>query len=127
MPSGHSSLAFSGATLPNRNLESLPLYEEVRLSPQDGNIFLATSDAWARVEGRNHYPSDVLAGVALGNFLSATVHDSFLNLPKDKTYGFGIFLTKGGVMAQLYFTFQSSTIRQSSAIYQSSMANEHSR
>jgi hypothetical protein len=79
------------------------------------------------VEAGAHYPSDVLAGAAIGNFLSATVHDSFLNLPKDKTYGFSIFPLKGGVMAGLYFILNSSDIHQSSAFYRSSIANEGSR
>ena len=125
LPSGHSSFAFSSATLANRNLESIPLYEEVRLPLQVGNILLATSVAWARVEGRNHYPSDVLVGAALGNFLSAFIHDALLGLPKDKRF-IAISPLKGGAMAEFYFTFQSSAIHQSSAIYRSSMADERS-
>jgi len=30
------------------------------------------------VEAGVHFPSDVLAGVALGNFIAASVHDTFL-------------------------------------------------
>jgi membrane-associated phospholipid phosphatase len=126
-PSGEASAAFSSVALSNRNLDSIELPQEVRIPLKVVNILLGTSVAWARVEAQAHFPSDVLAGAALGNFLSNTVHDAFLNLPKEKTYGFSIFPTKGGVMAQLYFTFQSSAIRQSSAIYLGSMANERSR
>jgi membrane-associated phospholipid phosphatase len=126
-PSGEASAAFSSVALSNRNLDSIELPQEVKIPLKVVNILLGTSIAWARVEAQAHFPSDVLAGAALGNFLSATVHDSFLNLPKDKTYGFGIFPAKGGVMAQLYFTFQSRAIHQSSAIYRSSMTNERSR
>jgi len=105
-PSGHASSAFSGATLANRNLDSIPLSEEVRLPLQAGNILLATSVAWARVEGRNHYPSDVLVGAALGNFLSALIHDAFLGLPEEKRFGVVISpLKKGGAVAELYFGF----------------------
>ncbi len=67
-----------------------------------------------------------IPGAALGNFLSATVHDAFLNLPKDKRYGFRIFPTRSGVMTELYFALQPSAICQSSVIYRSSMANERS-
>lgn len=123
-PSGEASAAFSSVALSNRNLDSIELPQEVKIPLKVVNILLGTSVAWARVEAQAHYPSDVLAGAALGNFLSATVHDSFLNLPKDKTYGFGIFPTRGGMMAELYFTLQSSAIRQSSFIYRSSMAND---
>ena len=99
----------------------------MRLPLQIGNILLATSVAWARVEAGAHYPSDVLAGAALGRFLSATVHDSFLNLPKDKTYGFGVFPLKGGAMAGLYFTLSPSAVHQSGFIYRSLMANDPNR
>lgn len=125
-PSGEASAAFSSVALSNRNLDSIELPQEVRIPLKVVNILLGSTVAWARVEAQAHYPSDVLAGAALGNFLSATVHDSFLNLPKDKTYGFGIFPMKGGVKGELYFTFQSSAIHQSSAIYRSSMTNDRS-
>jgi membrane-associated phospholipid phosphatase len=104
-PSGHASEAFSSATLANRNLDSIPLPEEVRLPLQVGNILLATSTAWARVEGQNHYPSDVLVGAALGHFLSASVHNVFLGLPENKRFGFVISPLKGGGEVELYFTF----------------------
>jgi membrane-associated phospholipid phosphatase len=124
LPSGHSSSAFSLATLANRNLDSIPLSEEVRVPLQVGNILLATSVAWARVEGREHYPSDVLVGAALGHFLSAFIHDAFLGLPKDKIIV--ISPLKGGAMAELCFALQSSAIQQSSAIYRNSMPNGRS-
>jgi hypothetical protein len=95
-------------------------------NPEEYNL-LASSVAGARVEAQAQYPSDVLASGALGNFLSVTIHDAFLNLPKDKTCGFGIFPTRGGAIAELYFTFQSSALHQSSAISWSPMANERSR
>ena len=120
LPSGHSSFAFSVATLTNRNLESLPLSGEVRLPFQVGNVLLATSVAWARVEGRNHFPSDVLVGAALGNFLSAFIHDAFLGLSKDKRFVV-ISPLKGGAMAELCFGLQSGAIHRSSDIYRSSM------
>ena len=126
-PSGEASAAFSSVALSNRNLDSIEIPQEVKIPLKVVNILLGSTVAWARVEAQAHYPSDVLAGAALGNFLSATVHDSFLNLHKDKGYGFSIFPTKGGVMAGLYFTLNPSALRQSSFIYRSSMANEHSR
>jgi hypothetical protein len=125
-PSGEASAAFSSVALSNRNLDSIELPQEVRIPLKVVNILLGSSVAWARVEAQAHYPSDVLAGAALGNFLSATVHDAFLNLPKDKGYGFGIFPLKGGVMAELCFTLHPSAIHQSNFIYRSSMANDRS-
>ena len=123
-PSGEASAAFSSVALSNRNLDSIELPQEVRVPLKVVNILLGSTVAWARVEAQAHFPSDVLAGAALGNFLGATVHDSFLNLPKDKTYGFSISPLKGGVMAGLYFTLHPGAVRQFSFIYRSLMVNE---
>ena len=126
-PSGEASAAFSSVALSNRNLDSIKLPQEVKIPLKVVNILLGTGVAWARVEAGAHFPSDVLAGAAIGNFLSATVHDSFLNLPKDKTYGFSIFPLKGGVMAELCFILNPSTIHQSSFIFRNSIANDPNR
>jgi membrane-associated phospholipid phosphatase len=82
-PSGHTSLAFSFATLANRNLDSIDSLEEVRTPLQVANTMLASGVAWARVEAHKHHPTDVLFGAALGHFLTAFIHDAFLNLPED--------------------------------------------
>jgi membrane-associated phospholipid phosphatase len=126
-PSGEASAAFSSVALSNRNLDSIELPQEVKIPLKVVNILLGSSVAWARVEAQAHFPSDVLAGAALGNFLSATVHDAFLGLPERNRFGFSISPLKRGIMAELYFTFQSSAIHQSSVIYRSSMAKECSR
>jgi membrane-associated phospholipid phosphatase len=122
-PSGEASAAFSSVALSNRNLDSIEIPQEVKIPLKVANILLGSGVAWAQVEAQAHFPSDVLAGAALGNFLSATVHDSFLNLPKEKGYGFGIFPQRGGAMAGLYFTLYPGAVRQSSFIYRSSIAN----
>ena len=65
-PSGHSAAAFTSATLIERNSglwAGLPAYG------------LAAFTAFERVEAGRHYPSDVLAGAAIG-VLSAGVLDS---------------------------------------------------
>ena len=123
-PSGEASAAFSSVALSNRNLDSIQIPQEVKIPLKVVNILLGSGVAWARVEAQAHFPSDVLAGAAIGNFFSATVHDSFLNLPQDKGYGFGIFPLKGGAMAGLYFTLHPSAVRQSSFIYRSPMVND---
>lgn len=104
-PSGHATQAFSNATLANRNLNSISLREDVRLPLQVGNILLATSVAWARVEAKKHYPSDVLASAALSNFFCTFIHDAFLGLPEDNKFSFTIFPLKGGAKAEFYFAF----------------------
>lgn len=59
---------------------------------------LATANSlmtgWARVEAGWHYPSDSLAGMALGNFLARSVRNSFVELPADE--GPIVGLTPGG-------------------------------
>jgi hypothetical protein len=61
--------------------------------------------AWARVEGAKHFPSDVLAGAALGYFITAFIHDAFLGLPDEDRFGFVIISLDGGAAAQLSFHF----------------------
>ena len=65
-PSGHSSGAFCAATLIERNSglwAGIPAYA------------LATLTAYGRIDAARHYPSDVLAGAAIG-ILSARIFDA---------------------------------------------------
>ncbi len=100
-PSGHSSGAFAAATLSNRNLEQANMPEGLRSSLQAGNIILAGGVAWARVESKAHYPTDVLAGASLGHFLSAWIYDAFLNQPKYKNVGLAILPYERGVAVSI--------------------------
>lgn len=104
-PSGHSSASFSAATLANRNIDSIRVQKKLKRPLQVGNLILATSVAWARVEGRKHFPSDVLAGAALGHFLTAFIHGAFLNVSEEDRFSFVIFSFDGNAGAQLSFYF----------------------
>ena len=104
-PSGHTSYAFSYSTLSNRNLDSINIPKKIKRTLQVGNILLATGVGWARVEGKRHYPSDVLASAALAHFLSKFIYDAFMNIPDDDGFNFMIFPHKEGVSAQLSFAF----------------------
>jgi membrane-associated phospholipid phosphatase len=78
-PSGHSSSAHAFATLGVLNLESMRL---TRTQRRLGAIALRTTaglSAWARVEAGMHYPSDVLAGAAIGSFVAGFIHRAFLD------------------------------------------------
>ena len=77
-------------TLANRDLDYIDLPKDFRPVLKIGNTLVASGVAWARVEGRRHYPSDVLVGAALGHFLTAFIHDAFLNLPEDSNVEFAI-------------------------------------
>lgn len=104
-PSAHSSSAFSFATLSNRNIDSIHMPQTLKPAIKAGNLILASGVGWARVEGQKHYPSDILAGAALGHFLTAFIHDAFLNLPEDRDVDFAVFGVEGGVGVELAFRF----------------------
>jgi len=104
-PSGCTSFAFSHMTLANRNLDSIGYLENITPALKAGNTLLAMGVGWARVEERSHYPSDVLVGAALGNFLASFIHDAFLNLPEDGSVDFAAFGVKGGAGVQMFFRF----------------------
>ncbi len=104
-PSGHASGAFSYMTLANRNIDSIDMPQALKPPLKIGNYLLASGVAWARVEGRRHYPSDVLAGAALGHFLSVFIHDAFMNLPEDGNVDFVVFPFRKGAGIALAFHF----------------------
>lgn len=83
MPSGHATAAFGAARLANRNLDAIQLRPWLRTTFQAGNFAMAGATAWGRVEAERHYPSDVLVGAAVGNFITSFIHDALLNLPED--------------------------------------------
>jgi hypothetical protein len=70
-----------------------------------GNLLLASGVGWARVEAEKHYPSDVLAGAALGHFMTAFIHDAFMNLPEDRDVDFAVFPVEGGAGMVLSLRF----------------------
>jgi len=79
-PSGHSSSAAAFSTLAARNVQSIDMGKNYRRALDVGFGVMAAGSAWARVEGGVHYPSDVLAGMALGHFIAAFVNDAFMGL-----------------------------------------------
>jgi len=77
-PSGHSSLAATNAALFSANLDALPLAPPARSILRGSGYALAWGTAWARVEAGQHYPSDVLAGLALGHFVARVAQETLL-------------------------------------------------
>ena len=77
-PSGHTSAVAVNTILTSRNIEYLHLnpYIESSLKIALNTMTLATG--WARVEGNKHYPTDILFGAALGNFIGGFINDTFL-------------------------------------------------
>jgi hypothetical protein len=60
--------------------------------------------AWARVEGEKHYPTDVLVGAALGNFITRFVHDAFMNLDEHERFSFYLEPARDG--GKLFLTWE---------------------
>jgi hypothetical protein len=104
-PSSHTSGAFSYMILANRNIDSIDMPRALKPPLKIGNYLLASGVAWARVEGQQHYPSDVLAGAALGHFLTAFIHDAFMNLPEDGSVNLVFFPARKGAGAALALRF----------------------
>lgn len=76
--SNHATEPFARAALIRRNTDHLGLPPAVEGAVDGAFYLMAAGSAWARVEAGLHYPSDQLAGAAIGNFLALFVHDALL-------------------------------------------------
>jgi hypothetical protein len=104
-PSGHASAAFFSATLANRSFRHIDGLEDVRPVLDVANTALAAGVGWARVEAGKHHPADVLVGAALGYFLTAFIHDAFMNLPEDGSVDVAVVPIENGAALGLAFRF----------------------
>jgi membrane-associated phospholipid phosphatase len=77
-PSSTSSLAAVYGSLASQNLNYLNMPKWARLSVRGGIGTLIAGASWARLEGKYHYPSDVLVGCALGNLIGRFFNDAFI-------------------------------------------------
>ena len=77
-PSGHTSAVAVYTMLTQRNIEYLQLNPSIEQSIDIALNTLTLATGWSRVEGNSHYPTDILVGAALGNFIGAFINDSFL-------------------------------------------------
>ncbi|MDQ7016130.1 MAG: phosphatase PAP2 family protein [Gammaproteobacteria bacterium] len=105
-PSGHATTAASYATLTNANLAAFALNPKQRQTISDLNWGLAGGVAWARVEGQKHYPSDVLAGMALGHFVSATLNDFLLGQQDSEHFELHFSASEGNGQLHLRWRFR---------------------
>jgi hypothetical protein len=78
-PSGHTSSAFSSAQLASQNLTHYNFSGRTNFWARTSLFVLASGTGWARVEANKHYPSDVLFGAALGNFVGAFVSNLLID------------------------------------------------
>lgn len=66
---------------------------------------MAVITAWARVEGNVHYPSDVLVGAALGNFIGMFIHDAFIGRAEDDIPIVSVAPKRGGATLVIGFRY----------------------
>jgi membrane-associated phospholipid phosphatase len=104
-PSGHSTAAASFSTLAAKNIDTMQLPLTAEIASDIGLGLITTGTAWARVEAKKHYPSDVLAGMAIGHFFSAFVNDAFLGLDKSLGVAPDAEISKKGVFLSLKGNF----------------------
>jgi len=83
MPSGHASESAAFSALGRRNLESMPLPRGTGGALGAGFTAMTALSSWGRVEAGKHYPSDVLVGWGVGNFVALFVHDAFIGRARD--------------------------------------------
>jgi membrane-associated phospholipid phosphatase len=105
-PSSHTSNAAVHATLASRNLESLRLPDWGRTVGPTGLGTLTAGTAWARVEARQHFPSDVLAGAALGHVLAAFFNDAFLGLERPTDVVLTAEPARDGLLVGVHWVFR---------------------
>lgn len=98
LPSGHAANAAVFNTLTVHNLPSIDMGSRLRTSLEIGAGAVTAGTAWARVESGDHYPSDVLVGMALGHFVGAVFAQTFLGLEPDAQMAFGAEPLSGGAM-----------------------------
>jgi hypothetical protein len=99
-PSGHASTAAVFGTMTVRNLQSIDASPALRTTLEIGAGAITAGTAWARVEAGAHYPSDVLVGVALGNFMGAFFTEAFLGLEHGTKFAFSAEPTRGGALVR---------------------------
>ena len=97
-PSAHSSAAFSFAALTSRNVDAMNFSPVTKKVMRYSANTVAGLTAWARVEAEKHYPTDVLAGAALGHFITAMIHDSMMGLDTPVQVGVELDGKNGGML-----------------------------
>ena len=104
-PSSLTSSTSVYASLASRNLDSLPLDDGGRIALRFGLLSVTAATGWARVEAKAHFPSDVLVGAALGQFVGFFFNDAFLGLSNPNDFTFAVEPSRDGVMVRFLWAF----------------------
>jgi membrane-associated phospholipid phosphatase len=92
-PSQHTAVSSAFSTLSLRNLRTFRISNTAKILLGVGCTAMTAGTAWARVEAKKHFPSDVLVGYALGNFISVIINDAFIGTKSEKKsapFSFGL-------------------------------------
>ncbi len=103
-PSGHASATAAFARLTSRNLRSIGTGDRTRQALDLGLDVVTFATAWSRVEAGQHFPSDTLFGIALGNFIASFVNDAFLGT-EDAEAGLQLTATADGAFVSWRIRF----------------------
>lgn len=82
-PSGHTSTAAVHSTMAAEAFAYYSGGSKLRAGLQGGSYAIAAATGWARVEAGVHYPSDVLAGFALGHMVGRFFSYTFFGVAGD--------------------------------------------
>lgn len=104
-PSGHATAAASFSTLAAKNIETMQLPRSAEIASYGGLVLLTAGTAWARVEAKRHYTSDILAGMAIGHFISAFVNDAFLGLDNSRDMVPDAEISKNGFLLSVKWNY----------------------
>ena len=104
-PSGHTTGAFIFSTMANDNLNDITSNVYIRTPLQAVNILLAAGVGMGRVEGGHHYPSDVLAGAALGHFFTRFMQDLLIDSAAENPVDIGFCPTLEGCAVSIAVHF----------------------
>ncbi len=95
-PSGHTSHSAVLTGLARDDLEYEDLSPFTRTALDAGLDLLTAGTAWARIEAGAHFPSDTLASIGLGNFVSRVFDRSFLDPEGEHRLAWSLAPTPGG-------------------------------
>ena len=104
-PSGHTSHSAVLTGLAHDNLAAIDMSRGPRLALDVGLDALTVGTAWARVEAGAHFPSDTLAGIALGNFVSRFFDEAFLAAAGEQHTSVTVTPSRRGLIVQCQLAF----------------------
>lgn len=104
-PSDHASNTSLYNTMASKNIETLGWSDNAVSISRFGLGTLSAATAWARIEANQHYPSDVLAGIALGHFFGVFFTEAFLGVDDPSQFLVQFEPSRGGYVMMVRFGF----------------------